>query len=64
MAALECTRIETEKDMDLPPSEQMMLMVLPDMEAVTVGLEGFGPSSRSWNCARISSRLQAHSSLD
>ncbi len=62
-AAPEGALMVTEKEMDLPPSEQVMLMVLPDRDAVTVGLAGLTPSSSCWSCCRISARLHAHSSL-
>ena len=47
--------METEKEIDLPPSETLMVKVLPEKEAVTD--EGFGgrvPSSMRWKSWLIS----------
>ena len=53
--------METEKEMDFPPSETLIVNVFPERDPVTDdGLGGLSPNSFSWSCWLISERRQFH----
>jgi hypothetical protein len=56
--------IDTEKEIDFPPSMHVMVNVLDEKDAIAdAGLDGITPSSYCWNKWLISSRRHIHSLL-